>query len=378
MMDFEEFRANVAENIREYLPEKYADAEISLQNVIKNNDTRLTGVVIKTEDSSIAPNIYLEGYYEQYSDGRGMEDILEAIADARINSEVPKDIDIGIIGSFEQIRDRIKCRLVNAEMNAAYLADKPHAMIEDLAVLYSVDLGKDSGGHGMSAPITESLMERYGITADELHDIALANLAQKEPVFTSMRDVMIGMMFPDGIPADDPIAMMMLPPEDALPLFVLTNEEKTEGAAMLLDAKTMNGISEKLGGDFIVLPSSIHETIIMPINDGMDRQTLENMVREINAEQLAPEERLSNHAYQYDSIGHELVRMDKMEERTKQRHEMLDGAKRGEKAERTDKKPEKERVSMKERIPEKKAEAAKSETERDKTVPSKTRAAGRE
>ena len=60
MMDFEEFKASVADQIKDYLPEKYADATVDLQNVTKNNDTVLTGLLIRNEDSNIAPNIYLE------------------------------------------------------------------------------------------------------------------------------------------------------------------------------------------------------------------------------------------------------------------------------------------------------------------------------
>ena len=80
MMDFEEFKNSVADQIKDFLPEKYADAAVDLQEVTKNNDTVLTGILIRTEESNIAPNIYLEGYFEQYQDGRDMDDILQNIA----------------------------------------------------------------------------------------------------------------------------------------------------------------------------------------------------------------------------------------------------------------------------------------------------------
>ncbi len=72
MMDFEEFKASVAEQIKDYLPEKYADATVDLQDVTKNNDTVLTGLLIRTEDSNIAPNIYLENFFAQYQDGEDL------------------------------------------------------------------------------------------------------------------------------------------------------------------------------------------------------------------------------------------------------------------------------------------------------------------
>ena len=162
-------------------------------------------------------------------------------------------------------------------------------------------------------------------------------------------------------------------------MYVLSNSEKLNGAAALLDAKTMEAISEKLGGDFIVLPSSIHECIVLPVTEDMDRHTLEAMVQDVNAGQVAPEERLSDHVYMYDSQAKELVLADKMEERQAQRAEAQKEAKaaeqgdRPDKEERGEKKPERERVSMKEKLPEKKAEVAKNEANREHPVPTKTK-----
>ena len=378
MMDFEEFNQQVAKEVKRFLPEKYDDASVTLQYVTKNNDQQLTGLMIKTEDTNIAPNIYLEGYFEQYQDGKDFEDIVRDIADVRVRHELNQDFDVSKITDFDQVKDHIICKLVNAEMNADYLADKPHTLVEDLAVVYAVDLGGGEGGR-MSAPITNNLMEQYGVTTQELHDIALQNLSESQIEFKTMRDVLVDMMFPDGIQEGDPRAFMLPPEEENPSMYVLSNADKLNGAAALLDSKTMEDISEKLGGDFIVLPSSIHETIVLPLNEDMDRHTLEAMVQDVNAGQVAPEERLSDHVYMYDSQEKELVLADKMEERQQQRAEAQKDAKEAEqadkpgKAERGEKKPERERVSMKEKLPEKKAEVAKNEASREHPVPSKTK-----
>ena len=377
-MNFEEFTQQVAKEVKRFLPEKYDDASVTLQYVTKNNDQQLTGLMIKTEDTNIAPNIYLEGYFEQYQDGKDFEDIVRDIADVRVRHELNQDFDVSKITDFDQVKDHIICKLVNAEMNAEYLADKPHTQVEDLAVMYAVDLGGGEGGK-MTAPITNALMEQYGVTTQELHDIAIHNLAESQIEFKTMRDVLIDMMFPNGISENDPRAFMIPPEEENPSMYVLSNAEKLNGAAALLDAKTMEDISEKLGGDFIVLPSSIHECIVLPVNEDMDRHTLEAMVQDVNAGQVAPEERLSDHVYMYDSQEKELVLADKMEERQQQRAEAQKDAKEAEqadkpgKAEKGEKKPERERVSMKEKLPEKKAEVAKNEANREHPVPSKTK-----
>ena len=385
MMDFEEFKAEIVDSIKDHLPEKYADAEVSLQDVTKNNDRQLTGLLIRTEDSNITPTIYLESFFEQYQDGKDINDILDNLADIRQKSEISQGFDANQLTDLDMVKDHIICKLVNADMNQEYLANKPHTMVEDLAVMYAVDLGNDGDGTGhMSAPITYHLLDEYGITVEELHNIAMQNLSESNIEFKTMRDVLVEMMFPDGIDESDPRAMM-LPPEEEIPsMYVLTNEDKINGAVAVLDPKTMEEISEKVGGDFYVLPSSLHEVIILPDSPDMDRATLENMVRDINAGQVAPEDRLSDNVYMYDSQEKELVLADKMEERLQARAEAYrdslenhQDSKPG-REDAGEKKPEHERVSLKQKIPEKKAEAAKNEASREKPVPNKTKEASRE
>ena len=123
----------------------------------------------------------------------------------------------------------------------------------------------------------------------------------------------------------------------------------------------MEDISEKVGEDFYILSSSLHEDIILPDSPDMDKDVLEQMVKDINAGEVAPEDRLSDHVYMYDSVEKEIVFADKMPERLKAR-----------KAAQEDRKSERERVSMKEKLPEKKAEAEKKAASREPVIPNKT------
>ena len=189
----------------------------------------------------------------------------------------------------------------------------------------------------MTAAVTDNLLEMYGISKEELHDIALHNLAESKIEFKTMRDVLINMMFPDGISENDPMSFMIPPEEEHPSMYVLSNGDTLNGAAALLDAKTMEDISQRLGGDFIVLPSSIHEVIVLPADVEMDRRDLEAMVQDVNAGEVAPEDRLSDHVYMYDSREKELVLADRMEERKQQREQEQNQEKAEERAGRSDK-----------------------------------------
>ena len=205
-------------------------------------------------------------------------------------------------------------------------------------------------------------MESWGVTQEELHDIAISNLESLSPsTFKSMNEVMAEMMLPQmieecGGDRDMAEAMLsaMMPPEEKM--YVISNEEKLNGAAALLDDKLMDSIREKIGDDFFILPSSIHECLVVPADAGMELRDLENMVKEVNETQVAPQDRLSDHVYQYDADSHEVFRADMAEERQATKE-----AAKGEKA--VDKKAEKEetRASLKERLAEKKKEIASGE-----------------
>ena len=143
-------------------------------------------------------------------------------------------------------------------------------------------------------------------------------------------------------------------------MFVLTNDTKVNGAAAILNDDTRQEIADKVG-DFYVLPSSVHETLIIPKDAGMELRDLEQMVQEVNQTQVAPQERLSNHVYEYDAKEHELFRSDRAEEHTKQKEEKRD--------------EKKERPSLKERLAEKKNDVMKMDADRKQPTADKKKEA---
>ncbi len=59
MLDFESFLQYVKENIKDYLPSEFADANVELQVVEKNNGKLLHGLTILVSDNPVSPKIYL-------------------------------------------------------------------------------------------------------------------------------------------------------------------------------------------------------------------------------------------------------------------------------------------------------------------------------
>lgn len=363
-MTFEEFKEEVKENIKDYLPIDYQDAKVEINDVIKNNDTHLSGLTIRKEDTGIAPTIYLEDFYNQVESGQhSVEGIMLRIADVyegAMNNDISKDAKgiVNQITDYDATKDKIVPRIVNKESNEERLQGLPHTEMGDLAVTYHVDLGTSEDGQ-MSVAINNEMMEKYGVSVEELHDQACANMETMTPTqFKSMADTLMEIMVPDyaemseerreEVKAEMGVAG---PGEDAM--YVISNSSKTFGAAALLDSDTMDQIEEKIG-EFYILPSSVHECILVPKTQDMDLATLENMVQEVNATQVAPNEVLSDHVYAYDSETKEIYRADREEEHNLQKEAAKEAAKE-EKAEKSEEK--KERPSVRAKLAEKKIEA---------------------
>lgn len=366
VMEYKDFVEQVKEQIQDFLPEKFADATVSVHQVVKNNDCVLDGLTIRTEESNISPTVYLNPYFEQIQDGAEMDDVLGQIAATYQAHYIDHDMDVSAVTDFDNVKDKIVCKLINEEANRQFLEDKPYTKVEDLAVVYQILMDKNAEGTA-TITITDNLMERYGITLEDLHEQALLNMDVLQPYsFKGMSETIIEMMAGDiardngmDISEAREMASQMIPDVPDT-MFVLTNDTKVNGAAAILNDDTRQEIADKVG-DFYVLPSSVHETLIIPKDAGMELRDLEQMVQEVNQTQVAPQERLSDHVYEYDAKEHELFRSDRAEEHTKQKEEKRD--------------EKKERPSLKERLAEKKNDVMKMDADRKQPTADKKKEA---
>ena len=132
-MEYRDFVEQVKEQIQDFLPEKFADAAVEVNQIVKNNDCVLDGLMVRTEESNIAPTIYLNPYFEQIQDGAELDDVLAQIASVYQSHYIDHDIDVSAVTDFDKIKEKIVCKLINEEANKQFLQDKPYSKLEDLA-----------------------------------------------------------------------------------------------------------------------------------------------------------------------------------------------------------------------------------------------------
>ena len=291
MKTFEEFCNYVERHILECLPPEYANAEIKLKPVNKSAGEELTGISIKKEDETIVPNIYLNGFYEKYRNANSLEDVLWDIANTRIkNDNTFRLEDVPTFESFDEIKDRVIMRVNNARVGEKYLEDTPHETVFDLGVVYGVNIAGSDGDSGF-IKITDSILNRLGIDQETLHEYAEKNTAEKA-TYKTLGDVLAEMMGDANLPDDiftDP------------PVYVLTNQEKVYGAAAIACPSTLKDIASKTQEDYYILPSSVHEILIVPISLNANADDLLQMVHSVNATEVDPRDYLSDNVYYYSA-----------------------------------------------------------------------------
>jgi len=292
-MNLEEFANAVLAAVREK-----ADGTFSvwLVTTIKNNGIKLTGISTGNSDNNVGPCIYLDDYYKEY--GHGHMKIIE-VADmvyqqiAEHRNDL-KDIRTEDFLQWDVIKHYIFAKLINADMNKEFLEMMPHRMFLDLAVVYYVRVpGFAENEKIASILIQNHYMEMWGQNEENLYQIAVLNMRlDGKPLFANIGELLQGIT-PESV---NPFEGKDI----KIKMYVLTNQNKTFGAAEILDRNTLQEISEKFADDFIVLPSSIHETIIIPFDKAPEFSELAAMVYEVNTTQVVAEERLSYHIYRYD------------------------------------------------------------------------------
>ena len=300
MMEYEIFKGVVGEKFKEFLPEKYQDAQVEIRPVDKVNRT-LDGLSIRGSEPgmNISPTIYVNHMYEDYVTTENLNATLERAAEGFMKAmEQKESINVNELTNAECAKDKIVFQLINTEQNKEMLANMPHREFKDLSVIYRMVVKIDGEGIA-STPIHHGLAETLGFTEEQLFKLAAENTKRLlPPVVKSMNDVMRDIFMKDGMPPE--IADMMLgemPPEQQM--YVISNNKGINGAVSMLYEDGLHDLAEKLGSDLYIMPSSIHEVIAVSTDLGNPNE-LAAMVAEINMDQVALDERLSNQVYHYD------------------------------------------------------------------------------
>ena len=294
-MEFNEFREKVKEALPDFLTDDLKNAEIKDTAVNKLQGESYSGISVTPEGSQIGVSINLEDAFMDHQTGEQFTGVMNRLADSIVGALGEREqFDLGFLADYSAVKDMLTIEVIGKDQNAEMLQSVPHQEIEDLATVYRIDLGDTENGNA-TVLITNEMMRNYGLTQDQLHQDALdASQHTMKYNIRSMDEVLMGMAQSMGIEQDQPVMF-------SSPLYVATTERDMFGAGVLAVPSFFEDAAEKLDGNFYVLPSSVHEILLLPDRFAPEHQLLKEMVQDVNANEVDPKDRLSDNVYHYDA-----------------------------------------------------------------------------
>lgn len=287
MMNYEMFKETVGKLFMDYLPEQYKGMQLCINPVNKVNRV-MDGITLRKAGSSISPTIYVNDMYEHFLRCNDLSKVLQ-VAAGNMEKAMSEMTDIPAI-RLASAKDNIVFQFVNTKQNKSLLAGVPHREFLDLSIIYRWVVKIDPAGI-QNTIVSNSLAEKMGMSEEQLYKAAVTNTHRiLPPTVKSMTEIIGTMMGDDLGPSAIP---------DCAEMWVISNERGINGAISMLYEENLHDLAMKLDSDLYLIPSSVHE-IIAVSTSAYNPHDLAQMVTEINMDQVALEERLSNNVYYYD------------------------------------------------------------------------------
>ena len=282
MMDYEVFKNVVATRIKDFLPSVYAEFEVSIDSVPKINGMReALRLSFRAEGCFITgPNIYMDDLYDDFKRQGDLEDVLGHAATVILGCTGTQAFSRDGHLESEDYKEYIVQMLINTDMNKELLESAPHREYFDLSLIYRLAIPEPDGKGFLTALITYELMESMGLNAGELDALAEKNSRR---------------MLKTEVYCSGPILTM------------ITTEAKMYGAINLLRLDEIRKLSESLGGNLYLLPSSVHDLVIIKEDSSHTEEGLFELLKSGNCKCNPLDQNLSYNIYYYDYAADKLI-----------------------------------------------------------------------
>lgn len=278
--------------------------EVLLHKVVKNNGIVLDAVALHSRNQRISPNIYLKPYYDSYQMGKPLDLIMAEIVCQYQREKEEGEIDYVDILDFKAVKSKIVIRLVNYERNKEQLKDCPHKKYLDLAITFRYVAYKDGIGIASSL-ISNAEFDAWNIGLEELYRIALFNTMQEFPWHMDSLATVIYNCFKNRMPEGlSPELLEEIKESEnrksGVSMYVLTNDTGIHGAACMLYDNVIRNFAKVQDANIFILPSSVHEVMLVPEDEEIEAQFLATLVEDANRSSVGLIDLLSDHIYYYD------------------------------------------------------------------------------
>ena len=239
----------------------------AIKKIAKNNDIILNGIVLS--DKNISAVVYIEDLFNTYNNGKTIDEVVDIAINILNSSNMSFDFT-----NFDNIKDKLSLRLINAEKNKEVMKSYPYKEFLDFALIVNINV-KNNG----VVKVDNALLNKWNKSFDEVFEIALNST---KPVIKSIAEIL-------GTPDIEDIVC------------IITNENSCFGSAAMLynNNEPLKELAEKFDNDLYIFPSSVHEIIVTPVISD-DSDYLHSMVKNINNTIVSGSDYLSDNVYKYD------------------------------------------------------------------------------
>lgn len=289
-----EFETEILKRLQDEVGEKY---HFDIQDIRKNNNVVLRGLLVTYEGGNIAPTIYLDYFYTRlFTEKMTWNDIIQEIVAILRRECTGRKVDLSFFEKFETVEERICYKLINAERNEELLKEIPFIPFLDLAICFYVPYSSEMTGEG-SILIRNAHLDLWGANVSQVWSAAKKNTTRLMPSECEPMDAILSQIVKTEGELSEVKDLQML---------VLSNAKHVFGATVILYENLLTGMAERMQESFYILPCSIHEVIILPRRGEECVAELKEMIRNVNATEVSTQEILSDNLYFYDKKANRL------------------------------------------------------------------------
>ena len=264
------------------------NVDVDYREVLKNNGITYHALVIKKKGDNVAPTIYIDHLFENYKNGKVLMSIVNEIVRTYNDYEPGDGVDVSFFDNFVDVAPKLSFKVVNYFKNEEILENVPFLRFADLALVPFCMVSDKRLGNG-TITIRNEHLKVWEVSKEELWENVYETAPKVLPI--EIKNIW------DCVPVPPDFCEEGLFPR----MFVLSNITQVHGASSFLYPGVMKNLSKKLNSNLLVIPSSVHETIVLPYEESnMDSAFLFAMVKEVNTTVISSADVLSDNVYYYD------------------------------------------------------------------------------
>ena len=197
----------------------------------------------------------------------------------------------------KEFREGLYIQVANAEMRKDSLKDMVYDYVTDDIVAIARCRGRVTEAGQASLLVTREKMQKYHMSRGEIMELAYKNTRNQKFEMETLIDCFRGILEREGTPKE--MIDLMAPRED-VGVYVLSAKSRINGANVLVCPEALKKSYEKLGEPYYVLPSSIHEVLLVKESCALPLDEMTELVQMVNKKEVSAADLLSNRVFFYD------------------------------------------------------------------------------